>query len=67
MSDEPTPLPDLSGPDLTGSEQGGGHLLRWLVLVALGVGAIVAGRRYAISKADREFEERLRRADESRD
>lgn len=45
----------------------GGHVLRWLVLVALAIGAIVAGRRFALSRADREFEERLRQADLQRD
>ena len=46
---------------------GGSHLLRWLVLIALAIGAIVAGRRFAISSSDREFEERLREADANRD
>ena len=45
----------------------GSHLLRWLVLIALAIGAIVAGRRFAISSSDREFEERLRDADANRD
>ena len=46
---------------------GGSHWLRWLVLIALGIGAIVAGRRFALSKSDREFEERLRGLDDNRD
>jgi hypothetical protein len=46
---------------------GGGHLLRWLVLIALAIGAIVAGRRFAISSSDRTFEERLREVDANRE
>ena len=52
----------------TGSgTEGGSHLLRWLVLIALAIGAIVAGRRFALSASDREFEERLREVDSNRD
>jgi acyl-CoA hydrolase len=54
--------------DTTSSEAtGGGHLLRWLVLIALAIGAIVAGRRFAISSSDRKFEERLREVDARRE
>ncbi len=53
--------------DTTESDGGGGsHWMRWLVLIALAIGAIVAGRRYALSSSDREFEERLRNLDDSR-
>jgi hypothetical protein len=51
----------------TANEQGGTHWLRLIVLVALAIGAIAAGRRWAMSKADAEFEQRLRIADERRD
>ena len=54
--------------DTTGSPAGGGsHWLRWLVLIAMAIGAIVAGRRWALSSSDREFEERLREVDANRD
>lgn len=62
MTDESSTT-DLPLPESTG----GGHLLRWLVLVALGIGLIVAGRRFAISRSDKEFEERLRLSDANRD
>ena len=62
MTDENAPT-DLPLPE--GTE--GSHLLRWLVLIALAVGLIVAGRRFAISRADQEFEERLRISDATRD
>lgn len=51
----------------TTNEQGGTHWLRLLLLVALAVGAVAAGRKWAMSKADAEFEQRLRLADERRD
>ena len=38
-----------------------------LVLIALAIGAIVAGRRFALNASDREFEERLRQVDANRD
>jgi hypothetical protein len=53
--------------DTDSGSESSSHLLRWLVLIALAVGAIVAGRRFAISSSDREFEERLRAADANRD
>jgi acyl-CoA hydrolase len=46
---------------------GGGHLLRWLVLVALALAAVMAGRKVALDRADREFEERLRQLDANRE
>ena len=53
--------------DTTDSDGGGSHWMRWLVLIALAIGAIVAGRRFALSASDREFEERLREVDSNRD
>ena len=65
MSDDTSPsiLPPAGGD----GDDGGGHLLRWLVLIAWAIGVIVAGRRFALSSSDREFEERLRAADNNRD
>jgi hypothetical protein len=48
-------------------DESGGHLIRWLVLVAMAIGLIAAGRRWALSAADKEFADRLRTVDESRD
>ena len=58
-----------TGSDTTGvaASGGGSHWLRWLVLIAMAIGAIVAGRRWALSSSDREFEERLREVDANRD
>lgn len=53
--------------DTTGSTEAEPHWLRWLVLIALAIGAVAAGRRYALSSSDREFEERLRDVDANRD
>jgi hypothetical protein len=56
--------------DTTSTEigtSGGSHWLRWLVLIALAIGAIMAGRKLALGSADKEFEERLRSADDNRD
>ena len=51
----------------TNDAEGGTHWLRLLILVALALGAVAAGRSWAMSKADKEFEQRLRQADERRD
>jgi hypothetical protein len=59
MADDAATTEDGSG--------GGSHLLRWLVLIALAIGAVVAGRRVALDRADREFEERLRGLDDRRE
>ncbi len=53
--------------DTTKSDESGSHLLRWIILIALAIGGIAAGRQWALSKADKEFEERLLAADEQRD
>lgn len=53
--------------DTNNDAEGGSHWLRLLVMIALAIGAIAAGRQWAMSKADQEFEERLRAADERRD
>ena len=47
-----------------GDGTGGGF--RWLVMTALVLAAIFAGRRWALSRADAEFEQRLMEADRSR-
>ena len=41
--------------------------LRWLVVIAMVLAMIVAGRKVALSAADKEFEERLREADDNRE
>jgi hypothetical protein len=51
----------------SGEAEGGSHLLRWIVLVLLALGGAAALRSWALSKADAEFEQRLRLADEQRD
>lgn len=51
----------------TSDGDGGGHLLRWLVLIALALAAIAGGRKVLLDKADREFEERLRQLDANRE
>ncbi|MCB1255893.1 MAG: hypothetical protein KDB26_02225 [Microthrixaceae bacterium] len=50
------------------NDQAGGNTLLKLLIVAI-IGMIIAGagRKVALTKADKEFEERLRRADERRD
>ena len=53
--------------DDTTNDDPGSHLLRWLVLAATVIGLIAAGRKWALSAADREFQERLREADDNRD
>jgi hypothetical protein len=42
------------------------HWLRWLVMVVIAVGGVAAARRWALAKADAEFEARLLAADEQR-
>ncbi len=49
------------------SAGGSHHWLRLLIFLGLAVGLAAAGRRWAMSKTDTEFEERLRAADERRD
>lgn len=46
---------------------GGSHWLRWLVLIAIAIGAVVAGRKLALSSADKDFEQRLKELDAERD
>jgi hypothetical protein len=53
--------------DSTSTDESGSHLLRWLFLIAVAIGAIAAGRQWAMTKADQEFEARLLAADEQRD
>ena len=48
------------------SAGGGSHWLRWMVLIAIAIGAIVAGRKIALNSADKDFEERLRELDAER-
>ena len=43
-----------------------GRGFRWLVMTALVLAAIFAGRRWALGRADAEFEQRLMEADRSR-
>lgn len=50
-----------------GNDSGGGHLLRWLVLIALAIAGIAAGRKLALDRADQEFEARLRQLDANRE
>lgn len=52
--------------DNSNPNDGGSHWLRWLVMIAIALGLITAGRKWALSKSDQEFEERLRLADERR-
>ncbi len=52
--------------DSSSTDDSGSHLLRWLFLIAAAIGLIAAGRQWAISKADKEFELRLLAADEQR-
>jgi hypothetical protein len=47
-------------------KQGPGGALRWLVLTAVVLAAIFGGRRWALRRADAEFERRLMEADRSR-
>ena len=47
-------------------QDSGSHLLRWIFLLAIAIGAIAAGRQWALGKADAEFEARLLAADEQR-
>ena len=53
--------------DSSNSNESGSHKLRWIILIAIVLGLIAAGRKWALSKSDQEFEERLRLADERRD
>ncbi|UDY36050.1 hypothetical protein [Dermatobacter hominis] len=54
--------------DASNDETGGGsHWLRWLVLIALAIGAIAAGRKIALNSADKDFEQRLKELDAERD
>jgi hypothetical protein len=52
--------------DPTSTDESGSHLLRWLFLIAVALGVVAAGRQWALSKADKEFEQRLLAADEQR-
>lgn len=52
--------------DSSTSDDSGSHVLRWLILIAVAIGLAAAGRQWAISKADQEFEARLLAADEQR-
>ncbi|MBS1836937.1 MAG: hypothetical protein JST64_04500 [Actinobacteria bacterium] len=54
---------DSGGSDET---SGGSHWLRWMVLIAIAIGAVVAGRKIALSSADKDFEQRLRELDAER-
>ena len=54
---------DIDGGDETG---GGSHWLRWLILIAIAIGAIAAGRKLALNSADKDFEQRLRVLDAER-
>ena len=45
---------------------GGSHWLRWLVLIAIAIGAIAAGRKIALNNADKDFEARLKELDAER-
>ncbi len=45
---------------------GGSHWLRWLVLIAIAIGAIAAGRKLALNSADKDFEARLKELDAER-
>ena len=53
--------------DNSNQNEGGSHKLRWIILIAIALGLVTAGRKWALSKSDQEFEERLRLADERRD
>jgi hypothetical protein len=53
--------------DTSNDTENGRHWFRLLLLIALAIGAVAAGRSWAMSKADKEFEQRLRLADERRD
>jgi hypothetical protein len=53
--------------DATNDQTGGSHWLRWLVLIALAVAAIAAGRKIALNAADKDFEQRLKELDAERD
>ncbi len=54
--------------DITADETGSGsHWLRWLVLIAIAIGAIAAGRKIALNSADKDFEQRLKELDAQRD
>lgn len=45
--------------DQASAETSGGHLMRWLILVAIAMFAVAMGRKMAIDSADKKFEERL--------
>ena len=52
--------------DASADSKGGNTLLKLLVLAIFGIILANVGRKVAISKSDKEFEERLRLADERR-
>ncbi len=52
--------------DSTNTDDGGSHMMRWLLFIALAIAGAAAGRQWALSKADAEFEARLKAADERR-
>ena len=60
------PMSDTTDTGSEDSAGGGSHWLRWMVLIAIAIGAIVAGRKIALNSADKDFEERLRELDAER-
>ena len=44
-----------------------GHLMRWLVIIALAMIAAAVGRQIALGSADKKFEQRLADLDNSRE
>ena len=52
--------------DASADSKGGNTLLKLLFLAIFGIILANVGRKVAISKSDKEFEERLRLADERR-
>jgi hypothetical protein len=53
--------------DAKNDADGGRRWFRLLILIAVALGAVAAGRSWAMNRADKEFEQRLRLADERRD
>ena len=47
-------------------ESGSSHLMRWLIIIALGVIAAAVGRQMALGSADKQFEQRLSELDDKR-